>query len=203
MQVGTLTADGDESENCHSTRTHPSVDLGLMGTFVEQKAWADGHIDEINRVVRKLVGKIVDIVPTDLERDQRDAIDYEIRVASGDIACRIRRAERCRFRDLTMTALRPSGAIPEIQKVLEGRVRWYLYAWAQDGKFVDWMFIDLEVVKAQGLIEEALKTKKFHDSPDGSRFTYIPFEALASAGAVLDSTLVSDLSRNMSLEGTA
>lgn len=161
-----------------------------MGSFQEEKTWASGHLDEINRVVRQLVGKIIDIVPTDLERDQRDAIDYEIKVWSGDVACRIRRAERCPYRDLTMTALRPSGATPEIQKVLEGRVRWYLYAWARDGRFEDWMFIDLQVVRSKGLIENALKRRSFRDLPDGNRFLVLPFEDLADAGAVVDATLV-------------
>lgn len=162
-----------------------------MGKFELEKAWADGHIDEINRVIRKLVGRIIDIVPTDLERDQRDAIDYEIKVAAGDVACRIRRADRCRYRDLTMTALRPSGAIPEIQKVLEGRVRWYLYAWAQEGRFVDWMLVDLAVVRSERLIESALKARSFQDLPDGNRFVYISFDTLVRAGAVIEATLPS------------
>lgn len=160
-----------------------------MGSFEVEKAWADGHLDEINRVVRKLIGKIIDIVPTDLERDRTEAIDYEIKVPSGDIACRIRRAERCRYRDLTLTALRPSGAISEVQKILQGHAGWYLYAWAQGGVFVDWMFIDLDIVRQRQLIQETLRLRQYRDLPDGNRFIYIPYQALDECGAVVDSTI--------------
>ena len=160
-----------------------------MGSFQAEKAWADGHLNEINRVVRKLIGKIIDIVPTDLERDRIEAIDYEIKVPSGDIACRIRRAERCRYRDLTLTALRHSGAISEVQKILQGHAGWYLYAWARDSVFVDWMFVDLDVVRDREVIQNALKRKQYRDLPDGNRFLCIPFGVLHECGAVVDSTL--------------
>jgi len=104
-----------------------------MSSFEAEKAWADGHLDEVNRVIRKLIGKIIDIIPSDPERDRSEGIDYEIKVASGDIACRIRRAERCSHRDLTVTTARPSGATPEVEKLVQGCARWYLYAWAENG----------------------------------------------------------------------
>lgn len=161
-----------------------------MGSFEEQKTWADGHIDQINDVVRKLVGKIIDIVPTSPERDRTEAIDYEIKVPTGDIACRIRRAEHCYSRDLTVTTLRPSGAIPEVQKILQGCARWYLYAWAHQGCFLDWMFVDLDVVRREELLEGAIRMKRQRTLDDGSRFLFISFEELHKRGAIVDSTLL-------------
>jgi hypothetical protein len=153
-----------------------------------QKAWADQFEDEVRRVVRSVAGHIVEIVPSDPVRDMEQAVDYEVRVAAGDISCRIRRAERCSYRDLTMTTRRKSGAIPEADKILEGSVRWYLYAWANGREFVEWMFVDLDVVREKKLIERA-RARGSRRSPDGSRFISISHEELASAGAIVASTV--------------
>jgi hypothetical protein len=153
--------------------------------FAEQKSWSDGHIDEVNRVVRRIVGKIIDIVPTDPERDRLEGIDYDIKVAAGTIACRIRRAEY-RYRDLTMTSRRVSGARAEIDKIRSGSVRWYLYAWAADGKFQEWMFIDLEKLRARGLIDTAMREGNTKQDASGNTFIYIPFGRLLKEGVVVD-----------------
>lgn len=156
-----------------------------QGRFLEQKAWADSHINEVNRVIRQVVGKIIDIRPTDPERDRKYGIDYEVRVVGGNVACRIRRADRCEFRDLTITVRRPSGVTPEVSKILNGSVRWYLYAWAADGRFVDWMFIDLDKVRALRLIENSLERGRTRPDPEGGVFACIPFQELRDRGALV------------------
>lgn len=150
-----------------------------------EKEWADGHIDAINDVVRRVAGKIIQISASTFEQDTQDAIDYEIKVASGAMACRIRRAHSCGQRDLTMTSFRPSGASPEMEKILNGAVRWYLYAWAQQGGFVDWMFVDLDVVRKKSLIEKALHRKNEVRLEDGSKFVYLSSTELSRAGAIV------------------
>lgn len=157
-----------------------------QSSFAEQKFWADGHINEINRVVRKVVGRIIDIVPADPERDRRDGIDYDIKVPTGTIACRIRRADKYSYRDLTLTSHRASGATPETDKILSGSVRWYLYAWAADGKFVEWMFVDLDKLRSSKLIEAALQEGNELPDGQGSKFIFISSEQLLKAGVVVD-----------------
>ncbi|HEX2050420.1 MAG TPA: hypothetical protein VHJ34_07290 [Actinomycetota bacterium] len=68
-------------------------------------------------------------------------------------------------------------------------MRWYLYAWAKGGGFVDWMFVDLDVVREARLIERARRARREKRLGDGSTFLYIPFLAFARAGAVVASTL--------------
>lgn len=153
--------------------------------FLQQKAWADSHLNEVNRVIRQLVGKIIDIQPTDPGRDRRYGIDYEVKVVGGSVACRIRRADRYNFRDLTITTHRQSGVTPEVTKILDGSVRWYLYAWASQGRFIDWMFVDLDRVRAMRLIEKSIEQGRTFPDPEGGVFTCIPFEELRDSGALV------------------
>jgi hypothetical protein len=157
--------------------THPS--------FAEQKSWSDGHIDEVNRVVRKVVGKIIDIIPADPERDRKEGIDYDIKVKAGTIACRIRRAQYP-HRDLTMTSRRISGAKAETDKILSGSVSWYLYAWAAQRRFQEWMFLDLQILRVRGLIQAAIREGNENRDAYGNSFIYIPFGRLLNEGVVLD-----------------
>lgn len=61
---------------------------------------------------------------------------------------------------------------------------WYLYAWADDGKFVDWMVVDVGRVLQEGLMDRAMQDRNEVVTPDG-RFLYIPAEDLAAVGAVV------------------
>jgi hypothetical protein len=159
--------------------------------FEQQKAWADGHINEVNRVVRKVAGKIIDILETDPERDRKEGIDYEVKVASGNIACRIRRAHYP-HRDLTITISKPSGVKPEVDKILNGSVRWYLYAWAAEGRFVEWMFVDLDKVRELRLIEKAIERGRTQTDSEGSRFVCIPFEELEQRDVIVACEISAD-----------
>lgn len=150
-----------------------------------EKAWADGHQAEIDRVVRGVAGHIVSITPSSFQQDVAEAIDYDITVSSGTMSCRIRRNPP--YRDLTMTTSRPSGCLSEAQKIARGSVRWYLYAWADEGRFVDWMFVDLAAVRRSGLIDEAFAWKWIRRCA-GSDFLFIPFQYLHAAGAILDAS---------------
>lgn len=157
--------------------------------FEEQKAWADDHLNEVNRIVRNVAGKIIEIQAADPERDRREGVDYEVKVVSGNVACRIRRADRYPFRDLTLTLSRPSGATPEVDKILSGSVRWYLYAWAAHGRFVHWMFVDLDKVRALRLIEKAIKRGRKQRDAKGSEFLCIPFAELSEHGVIVQSEM--------------
>lgn len=163
-----------------------------------EKAWADGHIKAINEVVRSVAAKIITITPSSFQRDTEEAIDYDIQISSGTMACRIRRAATCSYRDLTMTTRRPSGARAEVDKGLAGKVRWYLYAWAEAGGFIDWMFVDLAVVRSKSLIQQAIEDGREVQLQDGNRFAYIRFRDLAKADALVKFQMTSRAGRRAS-----
>lgn len=157
----------------------------MASDFERNKAWADGHMHEIHRVVREVAGRIITVTPSSYDRDVSEAIDYDIVVRSGTMSCRVRRDRP--ERDLTMTTSRFSGVKPEADKIAEGTVRWYLYAWARGGRFVDWMFVDLDVVRRRGLIDRAVADRRVRPFK-GSEFLWIPFEDLDHAGAIAESS---------------
>ena len=136
-------------------------------------------------------------MPTDPERDRLEGIDYDIKVAAGTIACRIRRAEYP-YRDLTMTSHRVSGARAETDKIGSGSVRWHLYAWATDGRFQEWMFIDLEKLRAGGLVGTAIREGKEKHDASGNIFVYISFERLLEEGIVVDHEMEPERLRRIS-----
>jgi hypothetical protein len=51
------------------------------------------------------------------------------------------------------------------------------------------MFVDLDVVRRAGLIQNSLRSKHYRRLPDGNRFLFIPHYVLGEAGAIVDSTL--------------
>ena len=50
-------------------------------------------MDAIEAVVRDVAHHIVSITPSSFHDDAREAIDYDINVSAGTMACRIRRAD--------------------------------------------------------------------------------------------------------------
>lgn len=162
----------------------------MSGKFEEDRSWADDHIDEINLVVRKVAGKIITIKQSDPLRDRRDGVDYEVSVSGGYIACRVRRADRSSFRDFTITTSRPSGVIPEIEKIRGSQgPRWYLYAWGADGHFVEWIFVDVVKLVSSGLLDGAADEQHLNRCKDDSVFLFIPVGGLVAADVLVASDL--------------
>lgn len=157
--------------------------------WIANKMWADSYLDEVQRVVKSVAGDIVRLLVAPADVDMQDGADYIVGVPSGDIACRIRRENHVgRRRDLTLRHSVPSGAATETRKLREETVRWYLYAWADQGRFVDWMFVDLSKVRRARLIDTALEANQLVRLPDGGSFIWISADDLFFSGAVLRST---------------
>lgn len=162
----------------------------MSGNYENDRSWADDHIDEINRVVRKVAGKIITIEQSDALRDRRNGVDYEVSVSGGDIACRVRRADRFSFRDFTITTSRPSGVTPEIEKIRTPQgPRWYLYAWAARGRFAEWIFADVAKLVESGLLDRAADEQHLKKCNDGSVFLFIPVADLVAADVLVASDL--------------
>ena len=149
-----------------------------VAAWQRDKAWADGYLSQIEAVVRSIAGKIVEFRPGTDQEDQKEATDYVVHVASGTIACRIRR--NCRYRDLTIRSSRPSGAQTELAKIREGWGRWYLYMWVRDGKVEEWIFVDLDKLRQGGLLDG----KERRRNPDG--VTFLPIHVSKLKGCLVE-----------------
>lgn len=119
--------------------------------------WAASYLPEIERVLRSQAHHIIDISVATKEKDSQFATDYEIKVTSGDVACRVRKWEYWqRFGDFTLRHILASGQETETAKIKRGHGDWYLYAWAKsDEVFGSWVFVDLDKLWGSNLINTA------------------------------------------------
>jgi hypothetical protein len=129
-------------------------------------------------ILRQNAGVIVEVVPASDEDDMHHATDLVIRVTAGDVAVRVR---WCRFRDWTIRAWRATGATTELAKIKAGFARWCFYGWANPSETFDaWMLIDLDKVRATGLLDEGWRAKSNRDGQ--TDFLAIPAAVLAARG---------------------
>lgn len=158
-------------------------------SWQSRKAWADSYVEQVGEVVRTVAGQIVRLLVAPTDVDVQDGADYIVGVPSGDIACRIRRETWKGWRrDLTLRYRVGSGAPTEVDKLREETVRWYLYAWADEKRFVDWMFVDLAKVRQARLIDLAIEHGQLVDLPDRSSFLWISADDLFFVGAIVEAT---------------
>ncbi|HYP25029.1 MAG TPA: hypothetical protein VEV43_15785 [Actinomycetota bacterium] len=155
-----------------------------MNDFERNKAWADGHRAEIQKVLRQVAARHLEVDTSSFERDTQDAIDYEVAMRERNVACRVRHVTSCGgLRELTLgTSLR--GSWSEVMKLAKGHVDWYLYAWSDDDRFVDWMVVDVPRVLAEGLIDRAMEDRREVPLPR-SYFVPITVAELARADAIV------------------
>jgi hypothetical protein len=153
------------------------------------KAWADSYVPQVREVVRSVAGQIVRLLVAPTEVDVHDGADYIVGVPSGDIACRIRRETWKGWRrDLTLRCQVASGGPTEVDKLRGETVRWYLYAWADENGFVDWMFVDLARVRQARLIDLAIQYGQVVELPDETSFLWISADDLFFVGAIVKAT---------------
>lgn len=121
--------------------------------------WANQYMPEAFSVLKQNANFLVsfEIAPRDI--DLKEVGDIVFSSNMGHVAFRVRRPGVA-FRDLTLRYRRSSGAQTEIHKIRSGFGRWYLYAWADgkmpngNGKFKDWILIDLDQFRDCGLAFE-------------------------------------------------
>lgn len=126
------------------------------------KGWADAYWPAIEQVIRNVTGKIAVVHPTAPDEDQKLARDYCVERLV--IACRLRRAESCPWRDFTIRTWRKSGIKTEREKIREGLVRWYLFAWVHKSGLCEWWLIDCSKLVRCGLRRGAFEVIPNKDS---------------------------------------
>lgn len=134
-----------------------------MPDYAGDREWADGYWPEIRRIIQANAGAIISIDPADEEADATQATDAVVTCDTGSVAVRCRR-DNCRWRDLTLRYRRCAWGVVEfglqrgyeVDKILGGFGRWYLYCWTDGDSISEWILADLDAVRARGLIELAL-----------------------------------------------
>jgi hypothetical protein len=111
-------------------------------SYRRDRAWSDAFIPAI----KKIVGPHL-LEPSTLEVDTKQATDLVVLTGRNlTIAARVRRpgfAERFPFQ-FTIRAHRDSGALTELQKIVDHWGDWFFYGHAVSDKAIDrWMIVDL------------------------------------------------------------
>lgn len=154
-----------------------------MSDWGVSKCWADKYLPEVERVIRSQAHQIVTISIASSEKDCRFATDYEVKIAGGDVACRIRDwSAWLHYGDITLRYTRPSGQETEVSKIKKGHGDWYLYAWAKNHQdFGAWLMVDLAKLRSTNLLD----TARIHDNFDGSsQFISITLSDLLHSGCI-------------------
>lgn len=156
----------------------------MSGAWVLDKKWADTCWSDVEAIIRRVAGQIVTVAPSGQEDDQKRARDYI--VASGTIACRLRRPTG--FRDVTIRCSRPrSGNVTELEKFIRGDVAWMLYGWSTStGRIEEWVFLDVARVVEERLYRNREPIRNYDGS---SEFISLPLDDLIRARAIVDAAV--------------
>jgi len=156
-----------------------------------------GGIEEyklkIEEIIRSVVGDIIKIkIGTPVE-DMKQVTDITIKVRTGNIAIRNRsdNVPWNKFHDITIRSILPSGHKTELDKIKEGRGKWYLYGWQY---FKDWIFFDLDFIRERKLLSNR---QNIPNKEDGTWFISIPLMEL-KLGTIKASY---DIEKYLGLEG--
>lgn len=149
--------------------------------FKEQWNWQLNYVDNIKDIIKSLLPKIVNVKVAEPDDDLNRATDYKIKINSGDIAVRIRRDTN--FRDITIRAFN-NGHKTELDKIREGYCDWYLYIWTQNNRIVEWIFLDVNLMRASGLFNNDRKVTMNKDNCTGF-IIYTIYELSNINGAIV------------------
>lgn len=122
--------------------------------------WANERRCDVQEILGRHLALLSEVRFVTDEEDAKQATDLVVESAAGTVACRIRDTTRD-FRDWTVRSRRRSGAKTELAKLKEGFARWYFYGWAKppDARIGDYVLIDLDRVRACGLLDADRKER--------------------------------------------
>ncbi|MHB8842160.1 MAG: hypothetical protein ACYC56_10340 [Candidatus Aquicultor sp.] len=157
-----------------------------MGSdYYTDRSFSDKYIAQAFGILSLLpAGLFVDFEEASFESDIKEATDV-IAVANGRyrIPMRFRRPHKT-YRDLTIRSSRPTGIKTELQKIKEGFGDYYFYGWTEGDTIIEWMLVDLDKLRASGLLE---KSRREIPSPDRTYFIAIDRNELEEHGCIIAS----------------
>src|SRR5262249_11181227 len=152
-------SDGSRCSPANRTKvSKPGAMRSPMG-WAERKADADTCWPDVEAIIRRVAGRIIRIEPGSPHEDRDLGRDYI--VASGAIACRLRRPDCWRFRgqDITIRLGCPGQRFPtELAKCMRGDINWMLTGWRlpeAPSKVPAWIFSDVQRIVGTALHEDA------------------------------------------------
>jgi hypothetical protein len=107
-----------------------------VSAWEADRDWAAGYEPELRTILARNLIHLVSLSPANEQQDTRQATDYIVSTSIGEIAFRVRH-ERCNFRDVTFRYRRrrtrdaPWKGGYEVDKLINGHCRAYLYAWVR------------------------------------------------------------------------
>lgn len=149
--------------------------------YKSDRAWADGWKSQIREILTKYCAFVfLEFLEAGERDDRQRATDYLVQVRGGQIAVRVRDCTKRDFRDLTLRCRRRSGAETELSKIRSGFARWYLYCWAEDHSILEFILVDLDLLRASGQLDQPLWPVGGRPAPAGwlRQFTADCFETL-------------------------
>lgn len=155
--------------------------------FKRDWAWQEGFLPEVQRILLANATYLFTVSIASWQQDVKQATDMTITTGGKPkaIGVRLRRAEYG-YRDMTVRANRVSGAKTELEKIQSGMGDAYLYGWTNGMHISEWMLIDLNRLRASGLLNAApLRHNKDHQTS----FIAISYRTLRQYGCVLNANV--------------
>lgn len=153
-----------------------------MNDFKNNWAFSETHMPEIKDILKRNAMHIVNIVVAEPEDDIKHSTDLKIKITSGDVAVRIRRANKD-FRDLTIRA-KNGNSKTEIHKIREGFADWYLYLWTNDlNRVCDWILVNVGIMRSCDMFSDKRKIIMNKDGYTG--FVAYSINELDKCGALV------------------
>jgi len=123
-------------------------------------------LDQIEKVIRKNAGELIEIRPATKEEDMKQATDLVVTVETGKIAIRVRNLYfNNPYTDVTIRSFN-KGLPTEIHKIRNGWGRWYLYIWKYSN---DWIFYDLDLLRQFNYLDNKNIYNKQIPNYDGTK----------------------------------
>ena len=146
------------------------------------KGFADTFNEQIKKILHDNAMLLIEINLADEYSDTKQATDLVIKVNRGCVAARVRR-NVIGFRDFTIRSY-SRGYKTELQKLREGFADWYLYAWTDDNTVLEYLMIDMNILRAAGLLDREREEITNNDG-GATRFIFIPLPELQAAKCVV------------------
>ena len=155
--------------------------------FIRDFSWQDGFMPEIGRILAMNAPHLMTIKVASYQQDVKQATDMVMSISGmKSVAVRLRRASYA-YRDLTIRAVRSSGAKTELEKIKAGNGDFYLYGWTHDFQISEWMLVDLARLRSSGLLNQPHNLITNADWRTG--FIAISYRMLRLYGCVINSNV--------------
>lgn len=156
-------------------------------SFQRDFSWQDGYMPEVQRILQLNAIYLFNVSIASWYQDVKQATDMTITLGGKpkSVGVRLRRSEYG-YRDLTIRAVRSSGARTELEKIMSGMGDAYLYGWTHGFQISEWMLIDLNRLRGSGLLEGA-PIRRNRDAQ--TSFISITYLTLREYGCVLNANM--------------